>query len=202
VGALRRSSASTIGAQPLRCGWRRCGLSVLPGWCLVNPVAFDECRPTTLRALQRNTARGSLFEYRAGCSAPRHCLTPVLSGSVANARSHAADAPGAYIAPFVGQEGVTHLLALARSVRDIDLDDLDLTQVRADTMIVRGEKDAWWGRAWRNGCRPRFRTVAFVSMPDVGRLIPEEAPDELADLIASFVSPHIKGSAEEIVISE
>jgi len=40
-----------------------------------------------------------------------------------------------------------------------------------------------------------------VSMPDVGRLIPEEAPDELADLIASFVSPHIKGSAEEIVIS-
>jgi hypothetical protein len=31
-------------------------------------------------------------------------------------------------------------------------------------------------------------------------LVPEEAPDELSDLIATFVSPHIRGSAQEIVV--
>jgi len=92
-------------------------------------------------------------------------------------------------------------LALARSVRDIDLDDLDLTQVRADTLIVRGEKDAWVGAGVAQRLSSELPDCRVVSMPEAGRLIPEEAPDELADLVASFVSPHIKGSAEEIVIS-
>jgi pimeloyl-ACP methyl ester carboxylesterase len=86
-------------------------------------------------------------------------------------------------------------------VRDIDLDDLDLTQVRADTMIVRGEKDAWVGPGVAQRLSSEIPDCHVVSLPDVGRLVPEDAPEELADIIASFVSPHIRGSAEEIVIS-
>jgi len=39
-----------------------------------------------------------------------------------------------------------------------------------------------------------------VTMPDVGRLVPEEAPHELSELIATFVSPHIRGFAQEIIV--
>ena len=167
---------------------------------LVNPVAFDEVPANDIRGLQRNTARFALRVSR-GLFGAAPLLTPVLSGSVANPDRMPPTLLGRYLAPFVGQEGVTHLLALARSVRDIDLDDLDLTQVRADTMIVRGEKDAWVGPGVAQRLSSEIPDCRVVSMPDAGRLIPEEAPEELADLIASFVSPHIKGSAEEIVIS-
>ena len=167
---------------------------------LVNPVAFDEVPANDIRALQRNTARFALRVSR-GLFGAAPLLTPVLSGSVANPDHMPPTLVGRYLAPYVGQEGVTHLLALARSVRDIDLDDLDLTQVRADTLIVRGEKDAWVGAGVAQRLSSELPDCRVVSMPEAGRLIPEEAPDELADLVASFVSPHIKGSAEEIVIS-
>jgi hypothetical protein len=36
-------------------------------------------------------------------------------------------------------------------------------------------------------------------MPDVARLVPEEAPDRLAALITSFVSPHVARASEEPV---
>jgi pimeloyl-ACP methyl ester carboxylesterase len=167
---------------------------------LINPVAFDEVPAADIRGLQRSTARFALRVSRGlfGASA---LLTPVLTGSVAEPERMSPTLVGRYLAPFVGQEGVTHLLALARAVRDIDLDDLDLTQVRADTLIVRGEKDAWVGPGVAQRLSSEIPDCRVVTMPDVGRLIPEEAPEELADVIASFVSPHIKGSAEEIVVS-
>jgi len=167
---------------------------------LINPVAFDEVPAADIRGLQRNTARFAVRVSRGlfGASA---LLTPVLTGSVAEPDRMSPMLVGRYLAPFVGQEGVTHLLALARSVRDIDLDDLDLTQVRADTMIVRGEKDGWVGPGVAQRLSSEIPNCRVVSMPGVGRLIPEEAPEELADLIATFVSPHIRGSAEEIVVS-
>ena len=167
---------------------------------LINPVAFDEVPASDIRGLQRNTARFALRVSR-GLFGASSLLSPVLTGSVAEAERMPPTLVGRYLAPFVGPEGVTHLLALARAVRDIDLDDLDLTQVRADTLIVRGEKDAWVGPGVAQRLSSEIPDCRVVSLPDVGRLVPEEAPDELADLIATFVSPQLKGSAEEIGVS-
>jgi pimeloyl-ACP methyl ester carboxylesterase len=167
---------------------------------LINPVAFDEVPADDIRGLQRNTARFALRVSR-GLFGAAPLLTPVLTGSVAAPERMPAALVGRYLAPFVGQEGVTHLLALARSVRDIDLDDLDLTQVRADTMIVRGDKDGWVSAGVSQRLSAEIPDCRVVTMPDVGRLVPEESPDELADLIATFVSPHIRGSAQEIVVT-
>jgi pimeloyl-ACP methyl ester carboxylesterase len=166
---------------------------------LINPVAFDEVPAEDIRGLQRNTARFALRVSR-GLFGASPLLTPVLMGSVADAAHMPPALVGRYLAPFVGQEGVTHLLALARSVRDTDLDDLDLTQVRADTMIIRGEKDSWVGPGVSQRLSTEIPDCRVVTLPGVGRLVPEEAPDELSDIIASFVSPHIKGSAQEIVV--
>lgn len=167
---------------------------------LINPVAFDEVPAEDIRGLQRNTARFALSVSR-GLFGASPLLTPVLTGSVAEPERMPPMLIGRYLAPFVGQEGVTHLLALARAVRDIDLDDLDLTQVRADTMIIRGENDSWVGAGVSQRLCSEIPDCRVVTLPNVARLVPEEAPDELADLVATFVSPHIKGTAQEIIVT-
>jgi pimeloyl-ACP methyl ester carboxylesterase len=99
---------------------------------------------------------------------------------------------GRYLAPFIGQEGVTHLLALARAVRPTDLEDLDPAQVRAHTLIVRGEKDVWVDAEVSRKLAADIADCRVVSFPESARLIPEEAPDELASLVTSFISPHVE----------
>jgi pimeloyl-ACP methyl ester carboxylesterase len=106
---------------------------------------------------------------------------------------------GRYLAPFVGQEGVTHLLALARSVRELDLEDLDLSQVRAHTLVIRGERDSWVDATVAERLARDIAECRVVTLPEVARLVPEEAPDELADLIVGFVSPHIGRAPDQTV---
>jgi pimeloyl-ACP methyl ester carboxylesterase len=167
---------------------------------LINPIAFDEVPGGDIRSLQRNTARFALRVSRGlfGASA---LLSPVLTSSVADPARMPPFLIGRYLAPFVGQEGVTHLLALARAVREIDLDDLDLTEVRAHTLIIRGEKDEWVSAGVARRLASEVPEGRVITMPDVARLIPEEAPDELADTIAAFVSPHITRAGDEVATS-
>src|SRR6266576_1432413 len=47
------------------------------------------------------------------------------------------------IDPFVGPDGANHLLALASSINDTDLDEDDLRNIQAPTLIVWGEEDKW-----------------------------------------------------------
>ncbi len=164
---------------------------------LINPVAFDEVPGEDIRSLQRNTARFALRVSRGlfGASA---LLSPVLTGSVADPSRMPPFLIGRYLAPFVGQEGVTHLLALARAVREIDLDDLDLSQVRAHTLIVRGEKDGWVSPGVSQRLASEVPEGRVLTLPDAARLVPEDAPDELADIIATFVSPHVGRASEEV----
>jgi pimeloyl-ACP methyl ester carboxylesterase len=128
-------------------------------------------------------------------------LTPVLTSSVADPSRMPPFLVGRYLAPFVGEEGVTHLLALARSVREIDLDDVDLTQVHAQTLIVRGEKDGWVSAGVAQRLASEVPGGRVITMADAARLVPEDAPNELADLIASFVSPRVGDGGEEILES-
>jgi len=162
---------------------------------LINPVGFDDVPAADIRVLQRNTARFALRVSR-GLFGAAPLLTPVLQGSVANPKHMPATLVGRYLAPYVGQEGVTHLLALARSVRAIDLEELDLSEVRAHTLVIRGEKDGWVGGEVAERLEREIPEARIVRLPDVARLVPEEAPDELARLIVAFVSPHAARAAE------
>ncbi len=157
---------------------------------LVNPVGFEQVPADDIRTLQRNTARFALRVSR-GLFGAGALLSPVLTSSVADPAHMPPTLLGRYLAPFVGQEGVTHLLALARSVRDTDLEDLDLGQVRAHTLVVRGEKDAWVDATVAERLATGIPECRTVTLPEVGRLVPEEAPDDLAELVVSFVSPHL-----------
>ena len=157
---------------------------------LINPVPFDDLPAEDIRAMQRNTARFALRVSR-GLFGASPLLTPILTASVVNPEHMPPALVGRYLAPFVGQEGVTHLLALARAVRADDLEDLDVSQVRAQTLIVRGEKDQWVGPSVAQKLATELPGARVVNFPEAARLVPEEVPDDLAALIASFVSPHV-----------
>ena len=101
------------------------------------------------------------------------------------------------LAPYVGHEGVTHLLALARSVRALDFEDLDLSHVRAHTLVVRGDKDQWVEPGHTETLQRSIPECRLVTMENVARLIPEDAPAELAELIVDFVSPHVGKGLDE-----
>ena len=169
---------------------------------LINPIGGEDIPAGDIRAMQRNTARFALRVSRGlfGASA---LLTPILTQSVVDPERMPPMLIGRYLAPFIGQEGVTHLLALARAVRPTDLEDLDTAQVRAHTLIVRGEKDVWVDGAVSGKLAAAIPDCRIVSFPESARLIPEETPDELASLVASFISPHVgRGTASPDQLAE
>ncbi len=157
---------------------------------LINPIGGEDIPGGDIRAMQRNTARFALRVSR-GLFGAAALLSPILTQSVADPASMPPMLIGRYLAPFIGQEGVTHLLALARSVRPTDLEDIDLAQVRAHTLIVRSEKDAWVDGDVSRKLAADITDCRVVSFAETARLVPEEAPDELASLITSFISPHV-----------
>jgi len=158
-------------------------------------VPFDDLPAEDIRAMQRNTARFALRVSR-GLFGASPLLTPILTASVANPEHMPPALVGRYLAPFIGQEGVTHLLALARAVKADDLEAVDLSQVRAHTLIIRGEKDEWVPASVAQKLVTDLPGSRIVNFPEAARLVPEEMPGDLAALIASFVSPHVTRSPD------
>ena len=167
---------------------------------LINPVAGEDIPATDIREMQRNTARFALRVSR-GLFGAAPLLAPILMRSVADPAHMPPKLIGRYLAPFVGQEGVTHLLALARAVRPTDLEDLDLSQLRAHTLIVRGEKDTWVDADVTRKLAADITDCRIATFPEAARLIPEESPEELAALVTSFISPHVGRSADEVRVT-
>jgi pimeloyl-ACP methyl ester carboxylesterase len=154
---------------------------------LINPTMYEKLPGNDVRELQRNTARFALRVSR-GMFGVSSLLAPVLEGSVASTDHMPPLLIGRYIAPFVGNDGVTHLLALARSIRAQDLEDVDLAEVRASALIIWGEEDKWLDPQIPDRLAADLPNARLHRMPGIARLVPEESPDELANLIAEFVN--------------
>lgn len=160
---------------------------------LVNSLAFDAVPARDIRALQRNTARFALRINR-GILGVAPMLTPVLEGSVSSLVHMPDRLVARYIAPFVGQEGVSHLLTLARAVVAEELDEVDLSALAPPTLVVAGESDQWVDPAVARRLAAEIPGARLVVVPGTARLVPEEAPDEMADLILDFVAPRRDGA--------
>lgn len=156
------------------------------GLVLVNTVAFDELPGRDVRTLQHNTARFA-FRVARGMFAAAPLLTPILRGSVADPANMPDRLVGRYLAPFVGREGVGHLLDLARSLRVEEMEELELGSIVAPTLVVWGEDDPWIDRNVPGRLVHAIPGVRLVRLPRVGRLVPEERPEELTALILEHV---------------
>ena len=148
-------------------------------------------RPATSPTLQRNTAR---FAFRAsrGILGAAPILGEVLRRSVAN-EAHMPDKLVArYLAPYVGEEGLNHLLLLARSIDDEDMEDAELGSLPQPALIVWGDQDPWVGPRFADRLADTIPGSRLVRLPGVGRLVPEEAPETVVSAVARV---HRRGGA-------
>ncbi|HEY7878048.1 MAG TPA: alpha/beta hydrolase [Gemmatimonadaceae bacterium] len=153
---------------------------------LVNPMAFDDVPDDGIRTLQRNTAR-FLFRVSRGVLGAAPLLREYLERCVAEA-SHMPDKLIArYLAPYVGKEGVNHLLALARAIDGGDLAEIDLRALDQPALIVWGDQDAYMGPRSADRLGDEIGGSRVVHLPGTGRLVPEEAAESLANLVLEFV---------------
>ena len=160
---------------------------------LVNTPAFDLLPGREVRMVQAATARSPLRVSRSVLGvAP--LLTPALRESVADPEAMPDRLIARYLAPFVGRDGVRHLLTLARSVRTADMEELELEAVTARTLIVWGEEDPFLERGVADRLRRAIAGARLVRLEGVGRLVPEEAPEELAALIRDVAADLAAGA--------
>ena len=189
--ALRIGRATVVGVDlgasvALRLAATR--PSRVHGLVLISPSAPGRGRGEDLAELGRLTGT-HLFEASRGMLGASAWLGPLLVRGVAVAASMPPMLVSRYAAPFVGADGARHLQALANSVTDGDVDDLDLRQVKARTLVLRGEQDAWCASADATRLATAIPHAELRRVAAAGRLIPEDAPDALAAMLAEWATP-------------
>jgi pimeloyl-ACP methyl ester carboxylesterase len=98
----------------------------------------------------------------------------------------------------VGQDGVNHLLALARDVRADDLDDIDPSTVRVPSLVIRGESDVWLDGDVAGRLAASMPNGQLIRLPGVGRLVPEEAPEQLVTLLLDFLEGRLQSETRSM----
>lgn len=153
---------------------------------LINTPAFDGLPARDITRMQRRTARFA-FRISRGVMGAAPLLEGVLKGSVADPEKMPMRLIARYLAPFVGPEGGNHLLALGSSIHGADLEEEDLKEIRAPTLIVWGEEDRWCDPKIPDRLAGTIPDARLVKLPGVARLVPEESPEQLTKLILDFM---------------
>jgi pimeloyl-ACP methyl ester carboxylesterase len=154
---------------------------------LINSVGCDECPGRDVRSVQRATARYSV-RVSHGMLGAAPLLTRALEGSVARPDRMSARLVARYLAPYAGSDGVAHLLRLARALRAADVEGLKLGSIRVPALIVWGEEDRWLDSGLAERLQQLIPGSAVVRLPGVGRLVPEEAPAALNQILLEFIA--------------
>ncbi len=154
---------------------------------LINTPAFDELPAKDMTQLQRNTAKFA-FRTTRGILGAAPLIEAVLKASVADPEKHMpAKLIARYLAPFVGKDGTNHLLALASSISAEDMEDIELRDIHVPTLILWGEEDTFVDAKIGEKLTNALPDGRLVKLPGIGRLLPEENPDYLAELLMDFM---------------
>jgi pimeloyl-ACP methyl ester carboxylesterase len=152
----------------------------------VNPIAFDDIPADDIKTLQRNTGRFAI-RISHGVLGAAPLMRDLLQHSVADEANMPDPLLARYLAPYVCSQGLNHLLALSRSVSDEDMADVELRQLDRPTLIVWGDQDAFVSAKIGEQLAETIPGSRLVRLPGMGRLVPEEAPETLANMILEFV---------------
>jgi len=154
---------------------------------LINTPAFDELPGKDITQMQRSTAKFALRTTR-GVLGAAPLVEGVLNGSVADPGvSLPSKLIARYLAPFVGRDGVNHLLALASSISSEDMEDVELRSVHVPALVLWGEQDGWVDGRIADKLVSVLPDGRLVRLPGVGRLLPEENPAYLVELLLDFM---------------
>ncbi|MBL8960756.1 MAG: alpha/beta hydrolase, partial [Gemmatimonadetes bacterium] len=153
---------------------------------MVGPPPLNNVAGPEIRELQRDTARHA-FRLTQGLFGSLALLEPFLREGVESPTAMPWKLIGRYTVPFLGRDGTNHLLALAGSLREEDVADIDLTRVRQRTLVTRGTRDRWCTRQVAEAYAGAIPKGHYQPVDGVGHLVPEEDPAALAQLILAFV---------------
>lgn len=153
---------------------------------LVNPIAFDAVPAGDVTSLQKNTARFA-FRVSRGVMGAAPLLRELLRASVADPARMPDALVGRYLAPYVGREGVDHLLRVSRFITRDALDELDLRALPHPTLVVWGDRDPWASPRIADQLSDTIGGSKLVHLSGAGRLVPEDAPETLANLALDFI---------------
>src|SRR3954467_741454 len=153
---------------------------------LVNPVALDAIPADDVKSLQKNTARYA-FRVSRGVMGAAPLLRHLLRKSVSDPE-HMPEALGArYLAPYVGRDGVDHLLRIARFVDRDDMEEIDLRALPHPTLVIWGDRDPWASAKVGEQLADTIGGSRLVRLPTAGRLVPEDNPEMLNNLLLDFL---------------
>lgn len=154
---------------------------------LVNTPAFDEIPAKDITQMQRSTAKFA-FRTTRGILGAAPLVEGVLKGSVADPDTHMpVKLIARYLAPFVGKDGVNHLLALASSITEDDMEDVDLTAIHVPALVIWGERDQWVDGKIADRLVNALPDGRLVRLPGAARLVPEENPEQMSGLLLDFM---------------
>jgi pimeloyl-ACP methyl ester carboxylesterase len=153
---------------------------------LINTPAFDELPAREITQMQRRTARFA-FSLTRGVMGAAPLLEGVLKGSVADPEHMPMRLVARYLAPFVGKDGANHLLTLASSINRADLDEEDYAAIQAPTLIIWGDEDKWVDGKLADRLANAIPDARLVRLAGVARLVPEENPEHLSELLLEFI---------------
>lgn len=160
---------------------------------LVNPVAMDEIPADDVKSLQKNTARHA-FRLTRGVMGAAPLLRELLMKSVSDPANMPEPLVARYLAPYVGRDGVDHLLRIARFVGKDDMDEIDLRALPHSTLVIWGDKDPWLSPSVGEQLVNTIGGSRLVRLPTAGRLVPEDNPEMLSNLVLDFMGAHAAGT--------
>lgn len=162
------------------------GSSRVRSLVLVNPADPAAPRGDDFAEVERQSAR-HLLDASSGMMGAASLLAPVLERSVAEPARMPPALAGRYVAPYVGRDGVAHLMQVVRAVNDRALDGVGWEQVVAPTLVLRGEADGWVLPAVSAVIASRLTRGEHRRVAGAARLIPEDAPEVFADAVAEWI---------------
>jgi pimeloyl-ACP methyl ester carboxylesterase len=159
---------------------------------LVNPIAFDSVPADDVKALQKNTARFA-FQVSRGIMGAAPLMRELLQKSVSDPARMPESLVARYMAPYVGKDGVDHLLRVSRFVNDEAMEEINLRALPQPTLVIWGDKDPWVSPKVGDQLADTIGGSKLVHLPSAGRLVPEDAPDALSQLLLDFIGARAPG---------
>ena len=78
-------------------------------------------------------------------------------------------------------------MTLASAVHRGDLDEEEFAEIKAPTLIVWGDEDKWVDQKVADRLVNAIPDARLVRLAGVARLIPEENPEHLSELLLDFI---------------
>jgi pimeloyl-ACP methyl ester carboxylesterase len=154
---------------------------------LVSPADPADLPPPEIRALQRSSARLAV-RLDPGLFGALAVLEPFLGEAMAAPDRLPRRLAARYAAPYVGQEGLQHLLLLARALEAEPDEPIAVERVRVPVTVVRGGADRLCPADLAERIASRFTAADLATIEGAGRLIPEEAPEPLSALLLELAA--------------